>query len=125
MGTTWCDQKNSQPRQRQVEQSRPCRCALTAEQIQKYEDSSQAWQDQIWTDAAVRILEEHKPNLLMFHLLGLDDANHEYGPMSHASLTAMALLDSRVKRIIDVIEQQGLSSSTTIIVVSDHGFRRV
>jgi len=98
---------------------------VTAEQLRTYEDSSQAWQDQIWTDAAVRILEEHKPNLLMFHLLGLDDANHEYGPMSHASLTAMALLDSRVKRILDVIEKQGLSGRTTVLIVSDHGFRKV
>ena len=98
---------------------------VTAEELRTYENSTQAWQDQIWTDAAVRILEEHKPNLLMFHLLGVDDANHEYGPMSNASQTAMAMLDARVKRILDVIEKQGLSSRATLIIVSDHGFRKV
>src|SRR6185369_1769894 len=98
---------------------------VTADQLRTYEDSSQAWQDQIWTDAAVRILEEHKPNLLMFHLLGVDDANHEYGPMSPAGVTAMAMLDARVKRILDVIDKQGISSRVTVIIVSDHGFRKV
>jgi predicted AlkP superfamily pyrophosphatase or phosphodiesterase len=98
---------------------------VTVEELRTYENSTQAWQDQIWTDAAVRILEEHRPNLLMFHLLGVDDANHEYGPMSNASLTAMAALDARVKRILDVVEKQGFSPNVTLIIVSDHGFRKV
>jgi predicted AlkP superfamily pyrophosphatase or phosphodiesterase len=98
---------------------------VTAEQLRTFEDSSQAWQDEIWTDAAIRILEEHRPNLLLFHLLGLDDANHEYGPMSSASFTAMALLDSRVKQIVDAIERTGLKDNATVFVVSDHGFRAI
>ncbi len=98
---------------------------VTAEQLRTFEDSSQAWQDEIWTDAAVKILEEHKPNLLLFHLLTGDDTNHEYGPMSNASFTAMALLDSNVKRIVDVLERTGLSRNATVIVVSDHGFRTI
>jgi hypothetical protein len=58
---------------------------VTAEQLRTFEDSSQAWQDEMWTSAAVKILERHKPNLLLFHLLSLDDTNHEYGPMSPVS----------------------------------------
>ena len=98
---------------------------VTAEQLRKFEASSQAWQDQLWTSAAVRILEKHRPNLLLFHLLTLDDANHEYGPMSNASLTAMALLDSHVKEIVDVLERTGLSRNATVMIVSDHGFRTI
>jgi len=98
---------------------------VTAEQLRTFEDSSQAWQDQIWTDAAAEILEKHRPNLLLFHLLTLDDTNHEYGPMSAASFTAMASLDSRVKQILDVLERTGLSRNATLIIVSDHGFRTV
>jgi len=96
---------------------------VTPEQLQKFEDSSQAWQDEMWTAAAVDILQKHKPNLLLFHLLTLDDTNHEYGPMSPASFTAMAFLDAKVKQILDVIERGGRAKSTTVIVVSDHGFR--
>jgi predicted AlkP superfamily pyrophosphatase or phosphodiesterase len=96
---------------------------VTAEQLKTFENSSQAWQDEIWTDAAVRILEDHRPNLLLFHLLTLDDINHEYGPMSNASLTAMAWLDSQVKRVVDVLERPGFAGRATVIIVSDHGFR--
>src|SRR5882724_6615904 len=80
---------------------------VTAEQLRTFEDSSQAWQDQIWTDAAAEILEKHRPNLLLFHLLTLDDTNHEYGPMSAASFTAMAFVDAKVKQILDVLQHTG------------------
>ena len=96
---------------------------VTAEQLKTFENSSQAWQDEVWTDAAVRILEDHHPNLLLFHLLTLDDINHEYGPMSNASLTAMAWLDSQVKRVVDVLQRPAFAGRATVIIVSDHGFR--
>ena len=96
---------------------------VTADQLRTFEDSSQAWQDEIWTAAAVDILQKYKPNLLLFHLLTLDDTNHAYGPMSPASFTAMAFLDAKVKQIVDVIEASGRAKNTTVIVVSDHGFR--
>jgi predicted AlkP superfamily pyrophosphatase or phosphodiesterase len=99
--------------------------AVTSEQLRKFEDSSQAWQDQIWTEAAVKILEEKKPNLLLFHLLTGDDTNHQYGPMSGASFTAMAWLDSCVKQIIEALHHGNLEQKTTVIIVSDHGFRGI
>lgn len=108
-----------------VEQSMIADGTVTADQLRKFEDSSQAWQDEIWTDAAIRILKQHKPNLLLFHLLTGDDTNHEYGPMSHASFTAMALLDSYVRRIVDALQEADLLSKATVILVSDHGFRPI
>lgn len=98
---------------------------VTSEQLLSYEEGSQAWQDEIWTDAAIRILKEHKPNLLLFHLLSLDNESHEYGPMSSASFMAMAFLDDRVKQIIDALHSADLLSRTTVLIVSDHGFRKV
>jgi predicted AlkP superfamily pyrophosphatase or phosphodiesterase len=108
-----------------VEQTMIADGTVTADQLRKFEDSSQAWQDEIWTDAAIRILKQHKPNLFLFHLLTGDDTNHEYGPMSHASFTAMGLLDSFVKRIVDTLQECGLMRRATVIVVSDHGFRQI
>ncbi len=96
---------------------------VTPDELRKFEASSQAWQDEIWTAAAEDILEKHKPNLLLFHLLTLDDTNHEYGPMTAASFTAMAFLDAKVKQIVDVLQRSGLSDNATLIIVSDHGFR--
>jgi predicted AlkP superfamily pyrophosphatase or phosphodiesterase len=107
----------------EIEKEMVAKGMVTREQLEKFEDSSQAWQDQMWTNAAVEILERHRPNLLLFHLLTLDDINHEYGPMTGASLTAMAYLDSEVKRILDTLQSTGTADRTTLLIVSDHGFR--
>ncbi len=84
-----------------------------------------AWRDQMWTDAAAYIIKQHKPNLMLFHLLNLDGTHHEYGPLSTASFGAIALADSRVQKILDTIQGAGLKDRTTVIVVSDHGFKTV
>ncbi len=82
-----------------------------------------AWRDQVWTDAAVHIIERHKPNLLLYHLLALDSTHHTYGPGTLASTTAMAFLDSQVARLLEALERSGLADSTTVVVLADHGFR--
>ena len=59
------------------------------------------------------------------HFLALDSTNHEFGPGSGASYTAMAFLDDRVNQILSAIEKSGRTSQTTVFIVSDHGFRSV
>jgi predicted AlkP superfamily pyrophosphatase or phosphodiesterase len=83
------------------------------------------WRDQMWTAAAVHIIREHKPNLLLFHLLSLDSTHHSYGPGSLAATNALAFLDSRVAELLTAIRAAGLEERTTVLVVSDHGFKRV
>ena len=107
----------------EIEQALIADGIVTARQLKTFEDSSQAWQDEIWTTAAVKILIEHRPNLLLLHLLTLDEVNHAYGPMNQASLTAMAYLDSQVNRILQVLERPDFATRSTLIIVSDHGFR--
>ena len=82
-----------------------------------------AWRDQVWTEAAVHILERHRPNLLLFHLLALDSTHHTYGPGTLASTTAMAFLDAQVGRLLAALDRSGLAASTTVVVLADHGFR--
>jgi len=96
---------------------------VTSDQLRKFEDSSQAWQDEMWTAAAVHIIEKHKPNLLLLHLLTLDDINHTYGPMTPASFTAIAFLDAKVKQVVDAVKRSHRLKKTTFIILSDHGFR--
>jgi predicted AlkP superfamily pyrophosphatase or phosphodiesterase len=98
---------------------------VTTAQLADFDASSPAWQDQIRTEAAVDILKRYQPDLMLLHLLSLDDTNHAYGPMSDASLEAMAFLDDRVKQIVDTLQVEGLSDRATILVVSDHGFRKI
>ena len=87
--------------------------------------SNPAWRDEVWTEAAKDILRQHKPNLLLFHLLNLDSTHHAYGPMSTASYAAIAYADTRVAEILDTLEAAGLRDRSTVIVVSDHGFKNV
>ena len=98
---------------------------VTKEQLRTFDGQNSAWQDRIWADAAVDILEKHKPDLLLVHLLALDSTNHEFGPGSSASYIAMAFLDDRVKQVLDAIEKSGRAGQTTVFIVSDHGFRSV
>lgn len=79
--------------------------------------------DQIWTDAAAYIIRTHKPRLMLMHLLTLDSTHHRYGPGSLAASGAMAFLDAQVARVLGALEEAGLESRTTTIVVSDHGFK--
>lgn len=83
------------------------------------------FRDHIWTSAAAHILRQHRPNLLLFHLLNLDSTQHRYGPRTPASMTTMALNDGQVGRIVETLEETGLMPRTTIFVVSDHGFKTV
>jgi predicted AlkP superfamily pyrophosphatase or phosphodiesterase len=79
--------------------------------------------DEYWTRAAVHMLEKHRPNLLLFHVLNLDSIHHRYGPGTDAGRTAIAYADTRVSRILDAIERANLAKRATVLVVSDHGFK--
>lgn len=96
---------------------------LTREEVAEFMKSSPAWRDHYWTEAAIHILRKHKPNLLLFHLLQTDSLNHRHGAGSPASLAGYAYADACVKRLMDAVEQAGLAGRTTLLVVSDHGFR--
>ena len=83
------------------------------------------WRDEVWTTAAAHIIRQHRPNLMLFHLLNLDSTQHRYGPRTPAAMTTMAHLDAQVARIVDAVEDAGLTARTTFFVVSDHGFKTV
>lgn len=96
---------------------------VTSDQIAHFnDDSSPAWRDQIWTDAAIDILTHHTPNLLLFHLLQTDTLQHQYGALSPAAYAAMAYADSRIAALIDAARTAGLLDRITFIIASDHGF---
>ena len=84
-----------------------------------------AWRDLQWTQAAVHIVQEHRPNLLLFHLLSTDASNHSYGPGSTGSYVAYGYLDQLVGRFLDGVREAGLLEKTTVVVATDHGFKKV
>jgi len=83
------------------------------------------WIDTAWTQAASFIFEKHHPNLLMYHQLNTDAVQHTYGPGTMAGYTALAYADRLVGDLLATIDRTGLRARTTVVVVSDHGFKRV
>jgi predicted AlkP superfamily pyrophosphatase or phosphodiesterase len=108
-----------------IEKELIARGVVTREQLAKFDESSGTWRDRIWTEAAIQILVEHKPNLMLYHLLNMDSTHHHYGPMSPASYTAFAFADDRVKELCDALAKAGLLDRVTFLIVSDHGFRSI
>ncbi|HJY07571.1 MAG TPA: ectonucleotide pyrophosphatase/phosphodiesterase, partial [Bryobacteraceae bacterium] len=99
------------------------RGALKRADVENFSKNNIVRRDEIWADAAAYLIREHKPNLLLVHFLTLDSTQHQYGPKTLASETAMAFLDARVKQILDAIKTSGLENRTTVLIVSDHGFK--
>jgi predicted AlkP superfamily pyrophosphatase or phosphodiesterase len=91
---------------------------VTEPEIRDFAKASIIFRDQVWTQAAEHILNKHRPNLLLYHLLTTDSTQHRYGANSLGGNTALALADARVQRIVDAAGDQ-----TTILIVSDHGFK--
>ena len=83
------------------------------------------WRDELWTRAAGFIFTQHYPNLLLYHTLNTDSTHHRYGPGSPPSISALALADRLVGELLRVIDASGRRAQTTIIVTTDHGFKKV
>jgi predicted AlkP superfamily pyrophosphatase or phosphodiesterase len=98
--------------------------AVSASDLEAFTKSNILFRDQTWTQAAVYLIREHKPNLLLVHFLSLDSTHHTYGPGTLAATDAIAFLDSCVARITDAIRAAGMADRATVIVVSDHGFKK-
>ncbi len=95
---------------------------VTSDQIQRFTRMSINVRDEVWTQAATHILREHRPNLLLFHMLTTDSVQHRYGTGALAAQTALALADQHLQQVLDTLKQTGMLDRTTVFVVSDHGF---
>lgn len=99
---------------------------VSADDIRNFtKGKSILWRDSVWTHAAVHIIEKHQPNFLLFHLLTTDAINHQYGPGTLPSMTAYANADRQIGDILDALTRSGLRDRATIVVTTDHGFKKV
>lgn len=71
------------------------------------------------------IINTYKPDLMLIHLLALDDAHHKYGPRTPPAIATAERMDSYVGRIIEATRKAGIFDQTTFFLVSDHGFAEV
>ncbi|MGD1103510.1 MAG: ectonucleotide pyrophosphatase/phosphodiesterase, partial [Terriglobia bacterium] len=95
---------------------------ISEDDILSFAKSPITWMDDMWMRAAVYILERHRPNLLLVHLLTPDSVQYEYGARSLAAQTSLILADRQLQQILDAVERAGIQKQTTLLVVSDHGF---
>lgn len=99
---------------------------LTENDVRNFiKGKSPAWRDMMWNQAAIHILTEHRPNLMLMHYLNTDALNHADGPGSMASYAAYALVDYQIRDLLAAIEAAGMKDKTTVIITTDHGFKRV
>lgn len=98
---------------------------VTESDVAGFQKAQITWRDELWTRAAIHILQKHHPNLLLFHLLNTDAMHHRYGPKSLASNSALALADARVGELLQAIRGSEREDRTTVFIVADHGFKIV
>lgn len=81
--------------------------------------------DDYLADMASFVIETHKPDLMLVHLIDLDHDQHLNGPESAPALRTLENIDRAIGRIRSAVEKAGLAKDTRWIVVSDHGFFKV
>jgi len=71
--------------------------------------------------AAVRLIEEHQPQLLFVHFPEVDNTGHAKGWGSPEQLAAIERTDTQLGELFAAMDRAGIRKSTFIIVTSDHG----
>lgn len=93
--------------------------------LRRFDGGGGVVRDEIWTEAACRVIRERKPRLLALHLLNLDSTHHRHGPKTPPGYTAAALTDALVGRVLKALDDAGIRDRTAVFVVADHGFAAV
>ena len=76
---------------------------LSQAELETFHTRNIVWRDHVWTEAAAHIIRQHRPNLMLYHLLTLDSVHHRYGPRTPAAMRrwrrwTRTWLDSRCDR---------------------------
>lgn len=84
--------------------------------------SPNADNDVLRTRATIYVLETHKPDLMLIHLVDLDETEHHYGPKSTEAAATLGRIDGDIGEILAAIKEAGITADTDVFIVSDHGF---
>lgn len=71
--------------------------------------------------AAVRLIEEHQPQLLFVHFPEVDNTGHAKGWGSREQLAAIERTDTQLGELLAAMERAGIRQSTFLIITADHG----
>lgn len=71
------------------------------------------------------VIKNHRPNLLLLHLIELDGVHHRNGPRTKPAIEMAEREDAYIRRVIEATRQAGIYEKTTFFIVSDHGFASI
>jgi predicted AlkP superfamily pyrophosphatase or phosphodiesterase len=77
--------------------------------------------DQETTEHALRLMREHQPQVMFFHLPDTDSTGHGRGWGSPQQMRAIANADRCIGRLLTAMENLRVLDDTLIIVSADHG----
>ena len=77
--------------------------------------------DDFSTLCAVDTIRSKKPNLLLLHLVDLDDTKHKRGTKGPEIEQVLARMDARLGKIMQAVEEAGIREETVFLVLGDHG----
>jgi predicted AlkP superfamily pyrophosphatase or phosphodiesterase len=78
--------------------------------------------DWMWTQATIRLVNQHRPNLVLLHLIEADHVQHNEGPKTGDAYWSVSYEDQLIRDLRDMIEASPRREHITLIVTSDHGF---
>jgi hypothetical protein len=82
---------------------------------------TQAATDDKVGEAAIAMLRDYRPELLMVHFPGADKAGHAVGFATPKQVEMLEGIDVQIGKIVDTLEDLGLRDNTVILITSDHG----
>jgi predicted AlkP superfamily pyrophosphatase or phosphodiesterase len=94
---------------------------LTMEDGKPRQRNESTVEDDFWTRVFNLIINKHRPNLALFHVLSVDQTQHLQGPRTPPAYEAIKAADNQVRQVWDEL-QRSFPGKATLIIVSDHGF---
>lgn len=71
---------------------------------------------------AAYIIQRYRPGLLALHFACVDGAEHEFGRDGDSVRLALESADRAIGEVLEAINRAGLTDSTAVVIVGDHGF---
>ncbi len=82
---------------------------------------NQPYLDNFTSLCAVDTIKNKKPNLLLLHLIELDDTKHKNGTKGPQVDKTIKRMDKRLGDIMEAVKDAGLEKETVFIISGDHG----
>jgi predicted AlkP superfamily pyrophosphatase or phosphodiesterase len=73
------------------------------------------------TQQAVKMINDHQPQVLFIHFPSDDNVGHAKGWASPEQLAALAQVDSDIAQVFKALDDQKLTDSTAVLITADHG----